>query len=96
LTATEEKTATANASTAEANNELVFDRRLDLATAGLHPYIRKHLVTKISHENAVTIVDYVLAMNSEISLSDNYRRDNILTLKKLAELIKNNKSFKDM
>jgi hypothetical protein len=38
----------------------------------------------------------MLAKDSEISLSDNYyRRDNILTLKKLAELIKN-KPFKDI
>jgi hypothetical protein len=66
-----------------------------LATAGIHPYVRKHLVTKISHDNAATIVDYMLAKNSEISLSDNYRRDNILTLKKLDELIKN-KPFKYM
>jgi hypothetical protein len=65
----------------------VFERKLDAATAGLHPFIREHLLSKISQENAMIIVEYVLAIKSEISLSDNYRRNNILTLKRLAESI---------
>jgi len=35
----------------------------------------------------VTIVDYVLAMNSEISLSDNHIYDNIVTMKRPAESV---------
>jgi hypothetical protein len=36
----------------------VFERKLDLATAGLHPYIRDHLLTKILRKNAAVIIDY--------------------------------------
>jgi hypothetical protein len=54
-------TATTTTKTTEeeemAAADLVFDRKLELATASLRPHVRKHLVTKLSHENAVTIVD---------------------------------------
>ncbi|MDP8888767.1 MAG: hypothetical protein M3M89_03985 [Thermoproteota archaeon] len=30
--------------------DLVFDRKLELATASLRSHVRKHLVTKLSHE----------------------------------------------
>jgi len=77
---------------------LQFERKLDLATSGLSTFIREHLLTKISRKNTMTIIGNVLAMKSEISLSDNYRRNNILTLKRLAESVVvpgGQKSFKD-
>lgn len=54
----------------------------------------------ISRKNANTIVDHILAMNWEVHVSDNYRRDNIMTLKKLAEESSNgdnnDKLFQDL
>ena len=71
-------------------DDIVFDRKLDQATAGLNPYVRDHLLTKISRKNAAIIVGYVLAMNSEVHVSDNYRLNSIVTLKQLAESVENN------
>lgn len=68
--------------------DIVFDRKLDQATSGLNAYIRDDLLTRISRKDANTIVEYILAMNSEVHVSDNYRLDNIMTLKKLAGVFK--------
>jgi hypothetical protein len=77
--------------------DLVFERKLYQATAGLSPFVRNHLLTRISRANASTIVDYILTMHSEIHLSDAYRRDNIVTLKKLAECTSDgSKLFQEM
>jgi len=38
-----------------------FDRKLDLVTIGARPYIKDHLLHRISRENCKTIVDYMLA-----------------------------------
>ncbi len=74
---------------------MILNRNLAKATEGLDAYVRKHLLERISRENASIIVDYILAMRSEIRVSDNYRLNTIVTLKKLAEHDVN-KSFKDM
>ncbi|MFL6526355.1 MAG: hypothetical protein ACJ70Q_09475 [Nitrososphaera sp.] len=97
-------TTTRTTTVREGGNEVredpvVFERKLDIATAGLHPYIREHLLTKISRENAAIIIDYILSMNSEIHLSNNYRQATIITLKNLVDPIKNNqnnKSFREL
>jgi hypothetical protein len=40
----------ANVAGYQINNDPNFDRKLDLALAGAKPYIREHLLTKISRE----------------------------------------------
>jgi integrase len=77
-----------------ATEDSTFNRNLAQATEGLNDYVRKHLCEIISRENASIVVNYILAMRSEIRLSDNYRLNTIVTLKKLAEYV--NKPFKDM
>jgi integrase len=72
-----------------------FDRKLDLITEGARPFIKKHLLERIPRENCQTIVAYILAMHTEIHLSDRYRIDTIFKLKQLAEFHKP-KSFRDM
>lgn len=72
-----------------------FDRKLDFVIAGATPYLKKHLLNKITKENCSTIIDYILAMQTEIALSDSYRLDTIYKLKQLAEF-HNPKSFRDM
>ena len=72
-----------------------FDRKLDLATDGAHAFIKDHLLTRITHENCLTIVNYIIAMQTEISLSQRYRIDTIYKLKQLAEYY-HPKAFSDM
>jgi integrase/recombinase XerD len=72
-----------------------FDRKLDLITAGGHDFIKNHLLTKITRQNCAIIVDYILAMQTEVNPSPRYRVDTIFKLKQLAEF-HNPKSFRDM
>jgi hypothetical protein len=50
-----------------------FDRKLDLITAGARPFIKKHLLTKITRENCQIIINYILAMQTELSPAQTYR-----------------------
>jgi hypothetical protein len=77
------------------NNDPNFDRKLDLVTACARPYIKDHLLTRISRENCITIVNYMLAMQTELGPSERYRIDTIYKLKQLAEFHEP-KTFKDM
>ena|SRR5215208_4763366 len=44
-----------------------FERKFDLVTEGAHPYLKKHLLERITKENCMTIVNYMLAMQTEVS-----------------------------
>jgi len=72
-----------------------FDRKLDVITSGAGPFVKEHLLTKITRENCLTIVNYMLAMQTEVSPSQTYRIDTILKLKYFAEF-HNPKSCEDM
>lgn len=72
-----------------------FDRKLDLVTADASPFVKNHLLTKISRANCQVIVNYILAFQAEVSPSEGYRIDSIQQLKMLSEF-HNSKSFKDM
>jgi integrase/recombinase XerD len=60
----------------------VFDRKVDLITAGLRPYHARTLRNQnhVSRQNAMIICDYMLATNIEVNPSPNYRRTNIVLL----------------
>ena len=77
------------------NNDPNFDRKLDLVTAGARPYIKDHLLTRISRENCITILNYMLAMQTEVGPAQSYRIDTLYKLKQLAEF-HNPKPFKDL
>ena len=77
------------------NIDPLFEQKLELATDGLEPHFLEHLKTKISPDNALTISKYILAMRVETSLSNNYRRTIISSLKLLSEFL-SNKVFDDM
>jgi integrase len=77
------------------NDDPNFERKFDLATEGARPFVKEHLLTKISRENCSTIITYILAMQTEINPSERYRIDTIYMLKQLAEFHKP-KSFRDM
>lgn len=57
----------------------------DLVTAGARPYIKDHLLTRISRENCITIVNYMLAMQTEVGPAQSYRIDTLYKLKQFAE-----------
>jgi len=78
------------------------DRKIDEATLKLPKSCSKSLHS-VPLETAATIADYIIAMKSEVNLSDSYRRDLIEVLTKLSKFFDNNndgkktnKSFKDM
>jgi len=73
-----------------------FDRKLDTITAGAKPFVKEHLLTKISKENCLTIVNYMLAMQTEVSPTQSYRIDTILKLKYFAEVNKPKSFNNDM
>jgi hypothetical protein len=56
-----------------------LERKWEDITSGIVPLYPRVLRT-ISHDNASTIADYVLAMKTETNLSDLYRHDNIIAL----------------
>lgn len=66
-------------------NDSLLDHKLDLITAGLKQYHKEHLLTKISRENCSAIVSYIMTMQTETNLSDDYRSSNINILKQFAE-----------
>jgi integrase/recombinase XerD len=67
------------------NDDPNFDRKLDLITAGAHPFLKEHLLTKISHENCSVIIHYILDFMTEVNPSQEYRIQTIFKLKRLAE-----------
>jgi integrase len=72
-----------------------FDRKLDLVIAGAHPYLKDHLLTRITRENCLLIMRYVMDLMTEINPAPDYRFDTIYKLKQLAEHY-NPKSFHDL
>ena len=74
---------------------IFLDRKIEDVTAGLRPESSKILykISYSSEENALTIVNYILAMKTEINPSDNYRKNNISILYTFLKYSRN-KSFK--
>jgi integrase/recombinase XerD len=60
----------------------LFDRKVDLVTAGLRAYHARCLKNEreVSRNNALIICNYIMSMITEINLSDNYRRTNLSLL----------------
>jgi integrase/recombinase XerD len=73
----------------------LFEQRLNNALDGLEEYFYDHLKNRISKLNALTIVDYILAMKVETNLSPNHKRGVVTSLKLLSQFL-DNKPFKEM
>ena len=71
----------------------VLDRKIDEISAGLQASYNRNL-RSISEANAVTIINYIITMKTEINLSDSYRKDLIQLLSKFS-LYRDNKPFKE-
>jgi hypothetical protein len=54
------------------NQDAIFDMRVDTITEGMIPYFAKTL-KKLPYANAQAIVNFVMALNTEINPSRNYR-----------------------
>ena len=74
------------------NGDVLFDRKVDLITAGLQPHLNKYLKDEVSRENTSVICDYITAMKTEINLSDNYRTVSVRLLIQFS-IFHNQKSF---
>jgi integrase/recombinase XerD len=75
----------------------VFDRKVDLITAGLRPYHARTLRNEkyVSRHNTMIICDYLFATNIEVNPSPNYKRTNIVLLVQFCKF-HNQKPFNDI
>ncbi|MGA7543174.1 MAG: hypothetical protein WBW34_08955, partial [Nitrososphaeraceae archaeon] len=71
----------------------ILDRKIDEISAGLQASFNRNL-RSISEANAVTIINYITTMKTEINLSDSYRKDLIQLLSKFSRYC-DNRPFKD-
>ena len=69
-------------------NQDILDRKIDLATAGLHQFISKYLTQDVSPENALTMSEYILTMKSEVNISDSYREITIKVLYSICKFVR--------
>jgi integrase/recombinase XerD len=72
-----------------------FDRKFEAATAGTLPFVREHLLNRITHKQCQVIISYILAFQVESSLSETNRMHTIQILKQLAQC-HGSKDFLDM
>ena len=81
-------------STVSASTSPLLERNIVETGAGLQAAFARHL-SSISEDNAITIIEYIAAMKSEVNLSDNYRRDIIEVLCRFSRF-NSNKHFKGL
>jgi integrase len=77
-----------------AHTSALLDRKIEETTASLPLSYTKHL-RSTGEKNAITIIEYISAVRSEVNLSDNYRKDLIETLARFSKY-NDNKPFKDL
>jgi integrase len=93
-TATTTSTTTKTTTTTTFDNNSDYDKKVKLATTGLQDY-STNLLKRQSNQNAMIIIDYLLALNIEINASLNYKSGQLRTLCYLSEFCKQ-KSFIEM
>jgi integrase len=81
---------------AESENDPNFERQLNEVTVNLQPYIRTHLLKRISRANASIIINYIQAYKTESNLNDGSIQATIATLKQLAEVDSGRINFREM
>jgi hypothetical protein len=62
------------------NGDVLFDRKVDLITAGLQPHLNRYLNDEVSMENPSVICDYITTMKTGTNLLDNYRKVSVRLL----------------
>jgi integrase/recombinase XerD len=76
------------------NDSPLLDRKIDETTEGLPLSYNRHLHST-GQSNAKTIVEYIAVVESEVNLSDNYRRDIVEALARFSRY-HDNRPFKDI
>ena len=69
--------------------EPIFDRKLEVVTAGLTKEY-SNLLEKIPREDTLTVMDYMISLNAEVSPSLNYRKDIIKCLTRFIAFCRSN------
>lgn len=80
---------------ADIDIDSLFERKVSLITEGLTSSYANRLY-KIPRDNAMAIIDFIMSMKTEINLSANHIKNNIMALTLLSQFHYNKKSFKDM
>jgi integrase len=80
---------------AVSSSDGLFDRKIDLITEGIDPFFGSK-IRELSEDNALTIVNYILAMKNEINLSDGYRKLNIYVFYSASKFFNNRKTYKEL
>ena len=84
---------TRNVFGAKENNDALFDIKISTVTEGMIPYFAK-TIKGLPYENSLTIVNFVMSLNTEINPSTNYKTTIIDVLCRLSRHIE--KDFKNM
>jgi hypothetical protein len=77
------------------DRDSLLERKVCLITEGLTRQYAERLY-KIRSENTLAIVDFISSMKTEINLSHNHIKNNIMVLTLLSQFHNNEKSFKQM
>jgi integrase len=77
------------------NDDVLFDRKVEIASEGLISCYSRCFYKIPLKENALTLASYVTSMKSEINLSNSYRREVIQKLSRLS-IYHGKTLFKDM
>ena len=67
---------------------LIIDRKINLATEELQPYVENWLRIRTSDEIALIISEYILSLRREINPSQNYTKMQIQAIVSLSEYLK--------
>ena len=77
------------------DKDALFDIKIGTITEGLLPCYAKRL-SQLPHDNALSIVNFIMSLNTELNPSINYRMDHINVLCCLSKFYNNQKKFDDM
>ena len=69
------------------NSDVLFHDKIRSVTDGLDYFFEKVLLEKTSKDNVLVIIDYILALKTEINLSPSYKRMNVVVLTKLCKFV---------
>jgi hypothetical protein len=64
----------------------LLERKIDMITEGVDPFVIKKL-RNLSKENAITITNFLLAINTETNPSNGYRQQLLLRLCELSKFV---------
>jgi integrase len=89
-------TVTTSISENKNNNDVLFDRKIEIASEGLNPYYSACFYKIPLKENALALANYIISLKSEINPSNNYRREIIDKISRFSIYYANKTSFKNI